>query len=97
MNRELDRDIEAIFGKNFERLSEQDMTEIYNLVRLRMREFYVKSRATKYKICDRCTFTYPRLTDNCKQCHGELREFEVPFDEKFFKVDFLNDGNVTAR
>ena len=97
MNKELQRDIESQFGKNFDRLGEADLTELYNQMRTKMRELYLRSRATTFKICDKCAWTFPKLTDSCKNCGGDLRAFEVPFDGKFTKVDFMAEGKVQAK
>jgi hypothetical protein len=93
LNKELDRNIASLFGENFEHCTEQEVTEIYNLVRKRIRYFYEKSRATQYTICDRCQWTFPRLTEKCTNCGGPLRTFEVPFDQKYKTVDFMAEDD----
>ena len=54
MNRELQRNIEVLFGPDFANLKEDELTEIYNLIRMKMREIYTHGRSTTWKVCDKC-------------------------------------------
>lgn len=93
MNRELQLNIEVLFGPDFANLKDE-LTEIYNLIRMKMRDIYTHGRSTTWKVCDKCGCTYPRLTEQCVYDHTELRAFEVPFDNKFLEVDIFHKGNV---
>ena len=93
--KEFERDVATLFGENFDRLNEYETTAIYNKLRRRLRQFYLTSRATTFKVCDKCGATYPRLWEKCEDDQEDLRAFEVPFDDRFAgQIDIFEKYDV---
>lgn len=79
-NRRWNENEKKAFADIISGLEKEELLFVYEETRKKLKLLIEKDSETRYKFCDRCNRTSPISATKCTNCGGELREFEIPFD-----------------
>jgi len=84
---ELKQNMDLLFGKELEYLTEDDLVYIFDRIRFRLRQRYLAGFPTEWKMCDKCNATFHKHTLDCTECGNEkLRAFTVDPNPYYYDI-----------